>query len=152
MQPTMSLPQQYLISKRVDLDAGDNFRVTPMHLAAIENHVDIVEALLEARVSVRSFDVEGDQALHWAATKGHDAVRALMDDVSGVTMLLNHNVALVLEECRVLGSLGMNPCVQVRGCVCTGRLASMLCLCVTSHPQPSASLGPGPHPAGYSLM
>lgn len=67
---------QFLIAKRVDLDAGDMFRVTAMHLAAIENHPDIIEALLKARANVNPVDEEGDLPIHWAATKGHSEVRS----------------------------------------------------------------------------
>ena len=65
---------QFLIKKRVDLDAGDNFRVTGMHLASIEDHCEIVEELLRNRANVKPFDTEGDLPIHWAATKGHSQV------------------------------------------------------------------------------
>lgn len=67
---------QFLIKKRVDIDAGDNFRVTAMHLAAIEDFPEIVDALLKARADPKPSDVEGDQPIHWAATKGHAEVGA----------------------------------------------------------------------------
>lgn len=51
------------------------FRVTAMHLAAIENHADIIEVLLQARAHVNPVDEEGDLPIHWAATKGHADVR-----------------------------------------------------------------------------
>lgn len=53
------------------MDAGDNYRVTAMHLAAIGNQLKVAQMLLKARANVRPFDVDGDQPLHWAATKGH---------------------------------------------------------------------------------
>ena len=59
----------------MDLDAGDNFRVTALHLASIENHPEIVDALLKARVDPKPCDVEGDMPIHWAATKGNAQVR-----------------------------------------------------------------------------
>jgi ankyrin repeat protein len=66
-----------MITKRVDLDAGDTFRVTPMHLASICNHCGIVSALLRSRANVSPSDVEGDMPIHWAATKGHAEVRRM---------------------------------------------------------------------------
>ncbi|MEW5313931.1 MAG: hypothetical protein WDW38_005462 [Sanguina aurantia] len=75
--PTLG-PPQYLIKKRVDVDAGDNFRVAAIHLAAIENHQAVVELLLNARGDVCPADNEGDQPLHWAATKGHTEVMDLL--------------------------------------------------------------------------
>lgn len=65
---------QFLVKKRVDVDAGDFFKVTALHLAAIENHPDIVEVLLKSRADPKPADVEGDLPIHWAATKGHTAV------------------------------------------------------------------------------
>lgn len=32
---------QFLLSKRVDVDAGDNQGVKPLHLAAICNHIEV---------------------------------------------------------------------------------------------------------------
>ncbi|GFR44226.1 hypothetical protein Agub_g5416 [Astrephomene gubernaculifera] len=65
---------EFLVKKRVDVDAGDNFKVTALHLAAIENHTDIVDVLLKARADPKPVDVEGDMPIHWAATKGHSQV------------------------------------------------------------------------------
>lgn len=42
-----------------------------MHCAAIENHADIVDMLIKARANPKLQDMEGDQPMHWAATKGH---------------------------------------------------------------------------------
>lgn len=40
-----------------------------MHLAAIENRVDVLKLLIAARANPKGIDTEGDQPLHWAATK-----------------------------------------------------------------------------------
>ncbi|GLC41708.1 hypothetical protein PLESTM_001231300 [Pleodorina starrii] len=69
---------EFLVKKRVDVDAGDNFKVTALHLAAIEDHADIVEVLLKARADPKPADVEGDLPIHWAATKGHSQVIELL--------------------------------------------------------------------------
>ncbi|GIL57182.1 hypothetical protein Vafri_12485 [Volvox africanus] len=69
---------EFLVKKRVDVDAGDNFKVTALHLASIENHADIVEVLLKARADPKPADVEGDLPIHWAATKGHSLVIELL--------------------------------------------------------------------------
>ncbi len=45
-----------------------------MHLAGIENHIDVVEILLKSRADPKPSDVEGDMPIHWAATKGHKDV------------------------------------------------------------------------------
>ncbi|KXZ49110.1 hypothetical protein GPECTOR_23g40 [Gonium pectorale] len=69
---------EFLVKKRVDVDAGDNFKVTALHLAAIEDHADIVDVLLKARADPKPADVEGDLPIHWAATKGHSQVIELL--------------------------------------------------------------------------
>ena len=65
---------QYLIAKRADLDAGDGFMVTPLHLASISNHISTVRLLLDAGANLTRQDSQGDQPLHWAATRGHTEV------------------------------------------------------------------------------
>jgi ankyrin repeat protein len=68
MVPTLV---QYLISKRVDLDAGDGHMVTALHLSAISNKLSTTVLLLDAGANLTRQDNEGDQPLHWAATRGH---------------------------------------------------------------------------------
>ena len=65
---------QYLLRNRVDVDALDAFRVTALHLAAIEDHLEVCRTLLEAFAAVNAADNEGDLPIHWAATKGHSDV------------------------------------------------------------------------------
>lgn len=59
------------MTQKVDLDSGDAHMVRPLHLAAITNHIDIVQQLIDRGANPTKQDEEGDVPLHWAATKGH---------------------------------------------------------------------------------
>lgn len=72
--PTLQL--QYLISRKVDINALDWSRVSPLHLCCIENHISVAKALLKAGADCKPADKEGDLPLHWAATRGHSQVRS----------------------------------------------------------------------------
>lgn len=69
---------EWLISKRVDSNAGDRAGVVPLHLAAIGNHLDIARMLITAQADVNFEDKAGDSPMHWAATKGHEAMLELL--------------------------------------------------------------------------
>lgn len=70
------LPLQYLISRKVDINALDWSCVSPLHLCCIENHISVAKALLKAGADCKPADKEGDLPLHWAATRGHSQVRS----------------------------------------------------------------------------
>lgn len=69
---------EFLISKRVDVDAGDNAGVKALHLAAINNHIEVAKALFAAGANPDLEDKSGDTPLHWAATKGHEGMLELL--------------------------------------------------------------------------
>lgn len=71
-----TLQSQYLISRKVDINALDWSRVSPLHLCCIENHISVAKALLKAGADCKPADKEGDLPLHWAATRGHSQVRS----------------------------------------------------------------------------
>ncbi len=52
---------QYLIGKFTDLDAGDGHMVTPLHLACITGHLDIVKMLLNAGAHDRGSKLLGNR-------------------------------------------------------------------------------------------
>ncbi|KAG0239634.1 hypothetical protein BGX31_002607 [Mortierella sp. GBA43] len=53
---------------------------TPLHMAAANNHVDIVEYLITIIPSeaINIQNDEGNTALHWAATNGHEEIVKLL--------------------------------------------------------------------------
>jgi len=65
---------------RRDLNApGSRFGGTPLHAAAIRNHVDIMRLLMDAGASPAKADLNGVAPLHSAAVRGlPDAVRLLL--------------------------------------------------------------------------
>lgn len=60
---------QWLQEIGVEMTPADQNDVTPLHLAAVKGHIDIVEFLLNNGCGTEYRDVTGDTALHWAATK-----------------------------------------------------------------------------------
>ncbi len=62
---------QLMLSTKIDPDHGDDGQVSPLHLACISNHIDIVKLLILYGANITRQDVNGDQSLHWAATKGN---------------------------------------------------------------------------------
>lgn len=87
---------QFLAKKRADLEAGDNFRVTGLHLAAIEHHYDVCKFLLEHRTEVAPRDTENDTPLHWAATKGHSDVSGWVHETTPFVL------SNVVHQCMVM--------------------------------------------------
>ena len=61
---------------RIDaiVNATDNRRMTPLHLAAYGGHTDIVELLLANSANIEVSDAKGLTALHYAAMNNHLAV------------------------------------------------------------------------------
>lgn len=60
---------QFLTEKGVDTLAKDGTGVTPLHLAAIRGHVEVVSFLLNNGCGPEHRDVRGDTPMHWASTK-----------------------------------------------------------------------------------
>ncbi len=68
-----------LLGKAVDLNCQDRAGRTPLHLAALNERVDVVSALLEAGADVDATDEQfGCRPLHLSARQGHAGVSELL--------------------------------------------------------------------------
>jgi len=66
------------------LDPRNSKKVTPLHLAAAEGHVDVVRFLLKKGAAVYAADNSGKTALHFAAEGGHVGVAGLLLESAAV--------------------------------------------------------------------
>lgn len=61
------------------VDVTDHFQRTLLHQAANCGHMDVLHALIEAKLNVNAISNSGQTPLYWAASKGYiEAVRALL--------------------------------------------------------------------------
>ncbi|WP_245994743.1 MULTISPECIES: ankyrin repeat domain-containing protein [unclassified Wolbachia] len=67
-----------LIAKGATVNAQNNKRYTPLHIAAEKNHIEVVKILVE-KADVNAEGIEDKTPLHLAAAKGHkDVVETLI--------------------------------------------------------------------------
>ena len=65
--------------KTTKIDSSDNMGVTPIHLAAENNHLDICKLILSNLVDKNPSDLKGKTVLHYSAAEGHlDICRLLI--------------------------------------------------------------------------
>ena len=67
---------QWLLDNDVEIYAADHAGVTPLHLACLKGHIEIISLLLNQGCGTETRDNEGDTAMHWAATKVSVAAQA----------------------------------------------------------------------------
>jgi ankyrin repeat protein len=56
------------------INAKDARNSTPLHFAADNGSIEVIELLLENGADLKAIDVDGDTPLHWAAFAGHQDV------------------------------------------------------------------------------
>ena len=56
----------------INLEGHDEFGSTPLIVAAVHGHCDVLSALLKRGASVEAVDENLQSALHWAAMKGNN--------------------------------------------------------------------------------
>jgi len=67
-----------LLARGAQPTRADRAGKTPLHLAARENHLPLLDLLLDTRMPVDVLDSDGASALHEAAWSGHEAVVKLL--------------------------------------------------------------------------
>ena len=91
---------------KVDLSGTDEAGNTPLHVAAAEDHPDIVRALIAAGANVNALDAGGRTPLHRANTRGRPA---LVDQLIEAGVDVNHianNGDNALHGAAALGKVG----------------------------------------------
>lgn len=104
-----------------DVDLLNHEGQTPLHIAALEGHAEMIPELLRSGANALMQDAEGRTALHLAVAKEHfDVVRLLLDDDHSQAMIRIADGAgktslhqAVLQECgeivRLLLERGADP-------------------------------------------
>jgi len=73
-----------------DVNAQSNFQQTPLGLASLEGHLDVVQVLLEHGADVNLRGEEGLTALHDAISNQHFEVMELLLKYMGITSMSSH--------------------------------------------------------------
>ena len=61
----------FVFCRNCSVDARDRNQNTPLHIAAINNHIEAVRILVEINADVQLKDEYGDQPIHLALYHGH---------------------------------------------------------------------------------
>jgi ankyrin repeat protein len=63
-----------LLNVGADVNAKDNYGITPLHWASLTGHVQVFNELLEHEADIEAKDTDGETPLHNACCNGHVAV------------------------------------------------------------------------------
>ena len=70
---------------RIEIDAKDGSEQTPLHLASVENHPDVIKILLDAQAVDSYVDINGLTALHYAVENNSLASLRAFADIADLT-------------------------------------------------------------------
>ncbi len=70
----LSLVQELLLSKKVDINTTNGYNSTALHKAAYSNHIDVVKYLISKGININLKDKGGATALFWATSQGNTEV------------------------------------------------------------------------------
>lgn len=68
-----------LLAASADIEARDDSARTPLHLAVISEHIEVVQALLQHSANVNAATKTNNTPLHFAATKSVTLCEILVD-------------------------------------------------------------------------
>lgn len=115
---------QALIDKSVDIQSTDILGLTPLHIAAMNGSLPIVQIVLnQLRINIDANDSTGATALHHAASSGHVAIVQLLLDRGADRSAKDVNQEMPLHEAvssgqhdivAVLLDVGANPGTRYR--------------------------------------
>ena len=97
---------QELLDQRADIHATrgvDQFGV--MHLAAIQNHRDVAELLLQHRADPNAVDAAGRKPLFWSAIQGHKEMCTLLLPLTRERHQPDSDGESCMSRCRAIGGL-----------------------------------------------
>jgi len=90
---------QAALDAGADVNATNNGRETPLHLASMYGHIEVVLALLDRNdINVNPIDNIGRAPLHWASENGHISVVVELIHKIGINLALRDNAGHTPQE------------------------------------------------------
>ncbi len=96
-----------------DVNAATPFGKTPLHRAAVQGHLKIVELLIKCGASVEKENGDGETPLHWAAKKGRLNVVEFLLDRGADAQKKNRRGKTPADLARKNGFLLVAACMEV---------------------------------------
>ena len=105
-----------MLAKGGSLEFGDSVGARPLHVAAANGYLSVVEFLLDQHVATDSKDNDGWQPIHAAACWGHVSVRSLhvFNDECLIGLLFSFNAIMQLEVVELLVQNGADLIAQTK--------------------------------------
>lgn len=85
------MPQLFFQKSRIEIDIKDASDRTPLHLASIENHPDVIKILLNAQAVDSYIDFQGLTALHYAVENNSLASLKAFAELTDITHIPDNN-------------------------------------------------------------